>query len=204
MSNKKRYYMILRLLAVAASTFLWGASVFFSNRGFSIEIPDMAWIGWGLALCVTVIELVWTKQGHQLNITLFIAGLCAYAYGIWSNWLGISYAMTAQAIGSKMFAGILAAFLEIVPEPLLIWGLVQNAGYDGDFLSTLLGLEGGKFSEVFHQDNGRKAKQRQYHQSDSIRCKYCGKPTQNNQAYCSRECRDAYHAQLRKEYTPAP
>jgi hypothetical protein len=138
--NKSTYMMFLRWIAAATAIGMWFLSVKFSTDGFNFVVPDMAWAGVMLALFVTAIELVWNKEGANGNLTLMAVGVAAYIYGIYTNVTGI---MAAQGITDVMsdpvkilFPLILGVFLEITPEPLLVWGLIGTS-FGGDFLSNL-------------------------------------------------------------------
>jgi len=139
--SREAYLTILKILTFFCAIGLWYLSAYFSVDGFDIEIQDKRWIGWILALSVTVIELVFNKDGREHNMTLMIAGIAAYAYGIWTNVLGIALMQGVTDLfadaGALVFPMILAMFLEIVPEPLLMWALI-GLNHD-DLLSKLSG-----------------------------------------------------------------
>jgi len=73
--DRDNYYLLLRVLSVVMAICLWALSVSFSNAGFNFRVADKAWAAWILAISVTVLELIWTKQGYKPNITLFVIGL---------------------------------------------------------------------------------------------------------------------------------
>jgi len=144
--KREDYYLVLRVAAVVMALLLWYLSVFFSNKGFNFQVADMQWAAWILAASVTVIELVWTKQGFKPSPTLFVFGLAAYAYGIGTNILGIMEAQgtsNSQNPISIVFPFVLGFFLEVIPEPLAIWGVI-GVSDEGDFLGTLFGFRGSK------------------------------------------------------------
>lgn len=139
--NNGVYRTILRGLALISSLFMWGVSVFFNNKGFGFEIKDAAYVGFGLALCVTVIELVWAKEGMKGNSTLALVGMGAYVYGVWTNMVGI---MAYQGISNPdmnnyPFPLALSFFIEVVPEPLFAWA-VTGSSKGGDFVGNLMGM----------------------------------------------------------------
>jgi hypothetical protein len=143
--TKEHYMKFLRMLAVATAAVLWAISVSFSVDGFNIQVKDMVWVGVVLALSVTAIELIWNKSGMGMSLTLVMGGLLAYAYGVYTNIIGI---MGAQGIsdpmnqmGAAAFAVILGLVLEILPEPLFVWGLVGDE-VSGDLLSNIFGKVG--------------------------------------------------------------
>jgi hypothetical protein len=122
---------------------LWYLSLRFSVAGFSIQMDGMIWAGWVLGLAVTVIELIFTSQNRGRNVTLTFLGVIAYAYGIWSNVVGI-YASRELGVDtnniintSMLFSVALGLLLEIAPEPLFLWGILGSDTDEGDFISTL-------------------------------------------------------------------
>lgn len=145
--NIEVYRKLVRIAAGMMAVMFWGLSVYFSQGGFGVAMPEMAWIGWVLALGVTVIEIVWNIDGFGHNLTLMIIGLAAYAYGVWSNIIGI---MAVQGVNiNEMDAGwlikiifpvLLGIALEIAPEPLLLWSFV--GAHQEDLLSNVFNRVG--------------------------------------------------------------
>ena len=135
--TRDQYLTFLRIAAFITAIGLWLVSVYFSADGFGIEVPSVAWIGIVLALSVTVIELVFNRDGVHHNYTLILTGLAAYAYGIYTNIIGILAAQgnNMSFSGAVIFPVILALFLEIVPEPLMLWALM-GVNFD-DLLSKM-------------------------------------------------------------------
>ncbi len=138
--NEKRYEQLIHLLAMGVAIVLWFISVQFSADGFKFALPSYAWIGYVLALSVTVIELVFNEEGMNHSLTLVAVGLLSYGYGIVTNILGIWAAQGSPDLASNpvgiVFPAVLGFFLEIAPEPLLLWGLMGTGARD--FLSQLL------------------------------------------------------------------
>lgn len=149
MKKQEKYVRFLRIAAFLVVLFLWALSVWWSSDGFSVRRPDLFWVGIGLALSVTVAQLVFNRGA--INPTLFIVGLAAYVYGIGTNMAGIN---TVLHIDLSMKAWQLAPFatfvdglivvglslvVEIFPESLLLWVLYPELRSPGDFISTLAG-----------------------------------------------------------------
>jgi hypothetical protein len=115
-------------------------SAMFSASGFSFKMEDFKWVGWVLALSIIVIELVWNKVGfNSKNLTLVALGITAYAYGIYTNVIGIATAQGADPTDSlfNMIFPLLAGIvLEVAPETLIVWGLIGEGEF-GDFLGNL-------------------------------------------------------------------
>jgi hypothetical protein len=132
--NEKRYEQLIHLLAIGVALVLWFLSVQFSADGFKFVLPGYAWVGYVLALSITVIELVFNEEGMHHSLTLVVIGLLSYVYGIVTNILGIWSAQGAPDIASNpvglLFPIILGFFLEVAPEPLLMWGLMGTGARD--------------------------------------------------------------------------
>jgi hypothetical protein len=66
-----------------------------------------------------------------LNWTLRFAGLAAYVYSIYTNYLGIKH-----ILGADDFMAISSAlFMDVYPEPAIAWALGE--ALTGDFLGNL-------------------------------------------------------------------
>lgn len=141
--NSDMYSTIKRLMAVVVAVMLWGMSMKFSVEGFGIGDPNDQWMGWVLAFAVTMIELIWNGMKMKSNLTLIVLGICAYLYGIVTNVMGIYAWRGGDVSGGAVspvlivFAVVLGLFLEIAPEPLMVWGIL-NTSDEGDFLGNLI------------------------------------------------------------------
>lgn len=138
--NEKRYEQLVHLLAIGVAIVLWFISVQFSADGFKFVLPQYAWMGYVLAISVTIIELIFSEEGMNHSLTVVAIGLLSYAYGVVTNILGIWAAQGSPDIAANpiaiVFPALLGFFLEIAPEPLLLWGLVGTGARD--FLGHLL------------------------------------------------------------------
>jgi hypothetical protein len=117
-----------------------GVSAYYSEQGVAFKVPTLWWIGAILAIAM-VIEAVLNEEGMSHGITLIVAGISAYAYGIGMNLLGIlaaqGIANMATADPSTVALSIgLAVMLEIIPEALFTWAVTGVRGRD--FLSNLI------------------------------------------------------------------
>ena len=147
--DQEKYVKFLRIASFAVVLFLWALSVWWSSDGFSVRRPDLFWVGIGLALSVTVAQLVFNRGA--INPTLFIVGLAAYVYGIGTNMAGINTVLhidlslkTWQLAPFETFVdGLivvgLSLVVEIFPESLLLWAIYPELRSPGDFISTLAG-----------------------------------------------------------------
>lgn len=139
--NEKRYGQLIHVLACAVAILLWFISVQFSVDGFRFILPKYQWMGYLLALSITVIELVFNEEGMQHSLTLAAIGLLSYLYGIVTNIIGIWVAQGASNLAENpvqlLFPVVLGFFLEVAPEPLMIWGLLGTGMRD--LLGNLFG-----------------------------------------------------------------
>jgi hypothetical protein len=153
----------LRVGAFGGVLFLWGLSVKWSAAGLQAKNPDdpnTQLIGYGLALFITVAQLIFNRGA--INPTLFVVGLFAYAYGIGTNIVGINqtfaFDLTSAAFQVNPLAWIvdflilvgLAFGIEVAPEAYLMWALNPRLQRPGDAISTVLSRKA-----IFNVKNGR-------------------------------------------------
>lgn len=123
----RRYNKIVRILAVITAIFLWGISIQFSANGFNFQVPGYKIVGYLLGLAVTVIELVFNEDGQGHSVTLISVGVLAYIYGVYTNIYGLWIARGSPDVLNNpvtlVMPIILGLMLEIIPEPLLLWGM---------------------------------------------------------------------------------
>lgn len=135
------YRLLKRFFAMLAAFALWGVSSYFSEQGFAFKIPAFWWVGAILAVAIIIIEAVWNEEGMSHGITLIVAGIFAYAYGIGTNILGILAAQGITTIAGADTSTVtlsigLAVMLEIIPEALFTWAVTGVRGRD--FLSNII------------------------------------------------------------------
>lgn len=142
-----------KILALIVGLALMFVSVTFSISGFNFEVQsDPAGVtALAMAIGVIAIELVFNGQlsYNQVNITLYVLGILAYAYGVISNVIGF---WAYQGIGittisdilrvDAIFGLIAGIFLEIAPEPLIIYGLIGISNKEGDLIGALFNTFG--------------------------------------------------------------
>ena len=138
----------------------WFMSIYFSKAGFSIESPNMTWVGWMLGILITIVELVFNDRRQKMSLTLILAGLLCYAYGVWTNvtgfWdasnPGVPFVPFTQASWMAWFVGLI---LEVLPEPLYMWAM--GRGHEIDPIGSLSNFISGKFnsSEAPRQQNNQ-------------------------------------------------
>lgn len=132
--NEKRYSQLIRLAAIAIAVLMWMVSVQFSVDGFNFVLPRYQWVGVLLAVAVTVIELVFNEEGMRHSLTIVAVGLLSYSYGVVTNILGVWVAQGAPDPTENpiklVFPAIVGFFLEVAPEPLLMWGLIGSGMRD--------------------------------------------------------------------------
>lgn len=130
MVRNRKWNALLRIFALCASVLGMYFSALFSVDGFSFQVDERAWIGWGIAAIIVVIESVWQKFGN--NVTLFVLALVCYAYGIITNVAGIlsnrgGYDDNPWSLVVPIVFGI---FLEVFPEPVLAWSISGDTSSD--------------------------------------------------------------------------
>ena len=132
---------LLRKIAIIIGVFLLGVSIFWSQDGFNFDLAgdsggtDVAiFIGWGLALSVSVVQFVFSTNYRDLNASLITFGILAYVYSIYTNYQGIVHFQGESA--NKVGAIILGFVMDGVPEPLIAWGLRESLA--GDFIGNVI------------------------------------------------------------------
>lgn len=133
-------------LAVLGALVCWVLSVYFSYLGFSVDNTQMLWVGWVMAMVVTIVELAFNTPVSRLPLTLVVIGLICYAYGIWTNITGF-WSLQHPGVPFEVFTIkavmpiVIGLVLEVLPEPLMMWGIM--AKIEGDFLGNISGLWSG-------------------------------------------------------------
>lgn len=139
--NKNTYDSVLKFLAVISAIVMMYISAQFSVDGFSFQSPDKVVIGWMLAIILIIVEMIFNnsvssvedtedKQEKRRITILFVAGLVAYAYGIATNISGILHSGKLPDSPFDYIVPVaLGLFLEIVPEPLMVWALLTPSNY---------------------------------------------------------------------------
>lgn len=166
---------LLRKTAVVIGLFLLGVSIFWSQDGFNFNLAgdsggsDVAvFVGWGLAISVSVVQFVFSTNYRELNASLITFGVLAYVYSIYTNYQGITHFQGEAA--NSVGAWILGFVMDGVPEPLIAWGLRESLS--GDFIGNLIkaAFGNGKQQEqnnrpiqkVAHKPHNNPARVRQF------------------------------------------
>lgn len=135
----------LRKIAIVIGLGLLGVSMFWSQDGFNFDLAGVSqygqlatFIGWFLALSVTVIQFVFSTSYKDLNPSLKLFGLLAYGYSIYTNYWGILsfQGWTPEQPTFQMGGALLSLVMDGVPEPLIAWGLYESL--HGDFIGNLI------------------------------------------------------------------
>lgn len=139
------YNKLVRGMAVVVAVFMWLLSIQFSASGFNFQVRGYVFVGYLLGLAVTAIELVFNEDGKGHSMTLVAAGVLAYIYGVGTNIYGIWLAQGSPNIevnpAAVLMPVVLGVMLEIIPEPLLLWGMGIGAR---DVIGHLFGDKSGK------------------------------------------------------------
>ena len=133
-------------LAIIGALVCWVLSVYFSYLGFRIDNDQMWYVGLVMAFVVTIVELAFNTPMHKLPLTLAVIGIICYIYGIVTNITGF---WSLQHPGttfvwfqmSSLMPIVIGLVMEVLPEPLFMWGLDVRVG--GDLLGNIAGLWGG-------------------------------------------------------------
>jgi len=141
---------VLRVGAFFVSSFLWLLSVLWSADGFGIKMEGWEVAGYGLAICVTIVQLVFNRG--TMNPTLYFGGLAAYLYGVSTNVIGLIHITATDLasfgddpIDSMLSVGLIVALafvVEVLPESLLLWSINPEKGSPGDFISSFVSGSG--------------------------------------------------------------
>ena len=141
-------------------------SIYFSYDGFDQSVSGAnegystlaIIIGLTLAIVVSVVQFIFGTAYAELNWTLRLAGLAAYVYSIYTNYLGIKH-----ILGADDFMAISSAlFMDIYPEPAIAWALGE----------ALTGDLAGNIGKIMFGE-----KQKQNNQRDEYRNKPQYQPT---------------------------
>lgn len=164
--QKEHYYMmVLRGATMVVALTLAYISANFSVKGFDFSIPNMEWAGWALSISLIVLELVLNRSAQNLDgisPTILVVGALAYAYGIWTNFMGIvsaqglalEYIFSSPAtLVNAVFPTALSLILEIIPEPLFMWGMMGYS-FGGDFITLFTGGGGGRKGQAGQNKKG--------------------------------------------------
>jgi hypothetical protein len=177
-------------LAIVMGAAAWAVSIYFSQAGFRLTEPNAAWIGWFLGFFITTLELVFNGK-EEKSMTLYAAGLLCYLYGIWTNVIGFyafqhpdtAFVPLSQTALMSWFVGLI---LEILPEPLFVWGMGELGEGIADRVLNSFGGSGGKSSP---NSNPYRPQQNQQ--------------KQNNQKQNNQKQQQNYKSQHKPQYRPA-
>lgn len=134
MDDDNKLENVLRKLALGVGLALLLGSMYLSYDGFDQTVSGgnaeytilAALIGWSLAIAVTILEFILSSRPEGLNVTLKVIGLVAYGYSIYTNYLGAVDLLHMD----KGMAVVVALFMDIVPEPMIAWGLGEAIMHD--------------------------------------------------------------------------
>jgi hypothetical protein len=127
MNKSSDMIRVLKRIALMTGFAVLIISIYFSYDGFdqSVSGKNESYttlamvIGLTLAVVVSVVEFIFGTAYSELNWTLRIAGVAAYVYSIYTNYLGIKH-----ILGADDFMAIASAlFMDIYPEPAIAWAL---------------------------------------------------------------------------------
>jgi hypothetical protein len=143
----------LKKVAVILGVLLLSISIYLSYDGFDQGVTGgntgysqlAKAIGIVIAIAICAIQFIFGSRYSKLNATLKVVGFASYAYSIYTNYLGAQHILMM----SGFTAIATAVFLDVVPEPMISWGLGDSA--NGDAL--------GNIGKWFTGGGGKPAKQ---------------------------------------------
>lgn len=153
--NNSNMKQVLKRIALYTGFAGLAISIYFSYDGFDQSVnganegyTTLAMvIGFTLAIIVSVVQFIFGTSYDELNWTLIAAGVGAYVYSVYTNYLGIKHVLGAD----DFMAWASALFLDVYPEPAIAWALGESLV--GDLFGNL-----GK--AIFGDKNGNKEKNR--------------------------------------------
>ena len=128
-------------------------SIYFSYDGFDQSVNGVnegytalaTTIGLTLAVIVSVVQFIFGTSYAELNMTLRIAGVAAYVYSIYTNYLGITH-----ILGADQFMAISSAlFMDVYPEPAIAWALGESL--TGDLFGNIAKIALGEKQKPIQQ-----------------------------------------------------
>lgn len=129
----------LKKISILGGIFTLVVSIYWSQDGFNFNIAGdgggkslAIFVGYGLAIVVSIVQFVFSTNLDKLNTSLIVFGVLAYVYSIYTNYLGITHFQGEMV--NKFGAWVFAIFVDGVPELLIAWGLGESL--TGDFLGN--------------------------------------------------------------------
>lgn len=135
MSILDRWNNFKRVMLLLCSILMWMVSIVFSYIGFKSDVRNewyFAIFALILSASVTALELYLNSQTFDFEgvdfglIILWIGGLFAYAYGIWTNIIGVATMMLGSSDlntvrwSVQVVPIIVGVLLEVLPEPMFV------------------------------------------------------------------------------------
>jgi hypothetical protein len=167
--DKEKLSSFVRIMGICFAIALWVVSIYFSADGFGIVSNGMEWVGYILALGITVMELIFLEEGKNHSLTLYFFGLGAYMYGVGTNVIGLLYAqghnwgMVAHNPAVLLSPLVVGIFIEVLPEPLLEYCLTGESFLD--VVGSILGGIGSGKSRKNYSDFNPSSNRRKHQQS---------------------------------------
>jgi hypothetical protein len=129
----------LKRIAFYTGLAVLAISIYFSYDGFdqnvSGENPSYSMlakvIGITLAIVVSVVQFIFGTNYKDLNWTLRVAGVAAYVYSIYTNYLGVKHILGSD----DLMAWASALFMDVYPEPAIAWAMGE--ALTGDLLGNV-------------------------------------------------------------------
>lgn len=131
----------LKRIAFFIGMGILGISIYWSKNGFNFSVAgdsgnstEAIIIGWFLAIAVTALQFIFSSNFRELNSSLVLLGLTAYAYSIFTNYQGILEFQGAEP--NRTWAIILSVILDATAEPMIAWSL--GVSREGDMIGNIV------------------------------------------------------------------
>lgn len=148
---------ILKRCSLWGGIALAGISIYFSYDGLDQTIQggnpaysDIAkFIGWTMAIVVTLLQFIFNSDFNKLSPTLRVIGFVSYVYSMYTNYLGINHLFGFHG----MTGALIAVFMDVTPEALIAWSLDEFTKGDmvGNIGKMFMGV--GRKSKKSSQNN---------------------------------------------------
>lgn len=131
--------VILKRIAPWFGILLAVISIYFSYDGLDQTVTggnpqytEIAnYIGWIMAVSVTLIQFIFNSDFTRLSATLKVVGIVSYIYSLYTNYLGLEH-----LFGFHGIAGVaISIFMDVTPEAIIAWALEEET--QGDMLGNI-------------------------------------------------------------------
>jgi hypothetical protein len=157
--NIRRIQIGIRAFIFLSGFILLCVSLYFSQDGFGVVVPEYQWVGWAVSIFgVTMLEIA--MKVFPDSQEFFWGGVLAYIYGTITNIIGFwniqgqpNYIDGPFLMIQGVVILIVAIFIEVIPERAMLAAI----GVDGEMLSKMVGKLNNKPQNIAqrHQQQGQ-------------------------------------------------